>query len=301
MTPPQPATCIALGSKPRIALFGGSFDPPHRGHLAIARAAADTFSLTQVLFTPTARQPLKPTGAHAPYPDRLAMVTLACAEANAHLQAPRFTASTLDAPRPDGRPNYTVDTLTTLQQQNPEAELFAIAGADSFLDLPRWHQRPSALPPRPVDRRQPPPLPPQRTHHPQPHPSPTRPHPPPRDGPQSNLGHSPPLPPRGQRPLHERASLIRRYLHRRAQSLSLTQTAKPSTGHGLTTERSIRVPASPNSETPSPQAAFAPEPSSPPPGSAPAAPPPHPNTLAPSTPPDRNPPEPQTPPAIYPC
>ncbi len=142
MTPPQPATCIALGSKPRIALFGGSFDPPHRGHLAIARAAADTFSLTQVLFTPTARQPLKPTGAHAPYPDRLAMVTLACAEANAHLQAPRFTASTLDAPRPDGRPNYTVDTLTTLQQQNPEAELFAIAGADSFLDLPRWHQAP---------------------------------------------------------------------------------------------------------------------------------------------------------------
>ncbi len=62
------------------------------------------------------------------------MVDLAC-------QAdPRFAASDLDAPRPDGRPNYTVDTLETLRRENPEARLFAIAGADAFLELPRWHE-----------------------------------------------------------------------------------------------------------------------------------------------------------------
>lgn len=118
----------------RVALFGGSFDPPHRGHLAIARAAADAFGLTKVLFAPTGRQPLKPGGAAAPYRARFAMVELAC-EADA-----RFAASELDAPRPDGRPNYTVDTLEMLRRENPRAELFAIAGADAFLDLPRWYE-----------------------------------------------------------------------------------------------------------------------------------------------------------------
>ena len=120
----------------RLALFGGSFDPPHRGHLAIARAAADAFALTAVVFAPTGRQPLKPDGAAAPFGARLAMVDLAC-EAD-----PRFFASDLDAPRPDGRPNYTVHTLETLHRQNPDAKLFAIAGADAFLDLPRWYESP---------------------------------------------------------------------------------------------------------------------------------------------------------------
>ena len=118
----------------RLALFGGSFDPPHRGHLAIARAAANAFALTNVVFVPAGRQPLKSGGAVASYGSRLAMVNLAC------LADPRFAASDLDAPRPDGRPNYTVDTLETLRRQNPKARLFAIAGADAFLDLPRWYE-----------------------------------------------------------------------------------------------------------------------------------------------------------------
>lgn len=149
--PPQPAPRFApsdasrtpASPRPRIALFGGSFDPPHRGHLAIARAAAETFAIGRVFFAPTARQPLKPAGAQAPFPDRLAMVTLACApDPNAAPEAPLFHPSDLDAPRPDHRPNYTVHTLATLAQQNPEAELFAIAGADSFLDLPLWRRAP---------------------------------------------------------------------------------------------------------------------------------------------------------------
>lgn len=118
----------------RVALFGGSFDPPHRGHVAIALAAADSFSLDRVFFAPTGRQPLKPLGASASFEDRSAMVKLACELDH------RFEFSDLDAPRTDGRPNYTVNALIGLAALWPGAELFAIAGADSFLELPRWHR-----------------------------------------------------------------------------------------------------------------------------------------------------------------
>lgn len=118
----------------RIALFGGSFDPPHRGHLAIARAAADAFSLDQVLFAPTGRQPLKRDGHAATFAQRLAMVTLACDE------DPRFQPSSFDAPKPDGSPNYTVDTLEALASTYPEAERFNLVGADAFRTLAQWRE-----------------------------------------------------------------------------------------------------------------------------------------------------------------
>jgi nicotinate-nucleotide adenylyltransferase len=118
----------------RVALFGGSFDPPHHGHIAIASAAADVFDLDSVLFAPVAHQPLKPEGVPAPFADRLAMVELACRP------NPRFSVSDIDAPRSDGAPNYTVDTLARLRESMPEARLFNLVGADSFLDLRRWHE-----------------------------------------------------------------------------------------------------------------------------------------------------------------
>ncbi len=62
----------------RVALFGGSFDPPHHGHIAIATAAADVFHLDKVLFAPVGRQPLKAEMAPASFADRMAMVELAC-------------------------------------------------------------------------------------------------------------------------------------------------------------------------------------------------------------------------------
>src|SRR6185437_17066165 len=61
----------------RIAFFGGSFDPPHCGHLAIAKAAANRFSLDKVLFAPVGKQPLKAAGADAPFIHRYAMTVLA--------------------------------------------------------------------------------------------------------------------------------------------------------------------------------------------------------------------------------
>lgn len=118
----------------RVALFGGTFDPPHLGHTGVARAAADAFGLDTVLFAPAGRQPLKVDGRTSSFADRLAMTALVCGADR------RFAVSTLDAPRADGEPNYTIDTLESLQEQMPGVALFNLVGADSFLSLPRWRE-----------------------------------------------------------------------------------------------------------------------------------------------------------------
>jgi nicotinate-nucleotide adenylyltransferase len=125
----------------RVAFFGGTFDPIHRGHLRLAAAAAHTFALDEVLFAPVGHQPLKSEGAMASFPDRLQMTTLALDDpATRSLQPPtsKFLVSALDAPHSDGTPNYTVDTLQALALEYPAANLFVLVGADSFLDLRRW-------------------------------------------------------------------------------------------------------------------------------------------------------------------
>jgi nicotinate-nucleotide adenylyltransferase len=120
---------------PRIAFFGGSFDPPHRGHLAIARAAKAALHLDSVLFAPVGAQPLKPAGSTAPFHDRVAMTRLAIAG------DPAFSISLADAPNPAGVPNYTIDTLLALKQELPaQSALFCLMGADSFLALRKWHR-----------------------------------------------------------------------------------------------------------------------------------------------------------------
>lgn len=122
----------------RIALFGGTFDPIHRGHLVIASAAARAFSLDRVVFAPTGRQPLKADPPAAAFLDRMEMVALAL---DGHsVPGCDFVLSGLDAPRPDGEPNFTVDALSALALELPSAELWAVAGADSFLSLRRWRE-----------------------------------------------------------------------------------------------------------------------------------------------------------------
>jgi nicotinate-nucleotide adenylyltransferase len=117
----------------RVGFFGGSFDPPHWGHLAVARAAAEAFALDRVLLAPTARQPLKPEGATASFADRLAMVELLCGEAVG------LEASAVDAPRDEGEPNFTVDTLARLRLElRGDDTIFVIVGVDAFLELRRW-------------------------------------------------------------------------------------------------------------------------------------------------------------------
>jgi nicotinate-nucleotide adenylyltransferase len=122
----------------RIGFFGGSFDPPHLGHLAVARAAAETFALDRILIAPTAHQPLKPDGAAASFEERLAMVSLLC-DLQPPDASPCFLPSSLDAPLPDGSPNYTVNTLSTLRKMSSvDDSIFVLIGADAFLGLRRW-------------------------------------------------------------------------------------------------------------------------------------------------------------------
>ncbi len=119
----------------RVGFFGGSFDPPHRGHLTVALAAAEAFRLDRVLLAPTGRQPLKPNGPAAPFADRLAMIELLC-KGHAPLEA-----SGIDAPQPGDAPNYTIDTVGRLRLElDPADELFILVGVDAFLDLRRWHE-----------------------------------------------------------------------------------------------------------------------------------------------------------------
>lgn len=125
---------IPLSGK-RVAFFGGSFDPPHQGHLAVAEAARQALALDQVLFAPVGAQPLKPQGPSASFADRVQMTRLAIADHSG------FALSLLDAPRSSGAPNYTINTLLRLREDLASGgELFCLMGADSYLSLRHWHR-----------------------------------------------------------------------------------------------------------------------------------------------------------------
>jgi nicotinate-nucleotide adenylyltransferase len=118
----------------RIGFFGGSFDPPHLGHIGVARAAQMALHLDTVLFAPVGVQPLKPSGSTASFEDRLAMTELAIKG------LPQFAISLADAPNQNGTPNYTFDTLLRLRKQFASATLFTMMGADSLIALRRWYR-----------------------------------------------------------------------------------------------------------------------------------------------------------------
>ncbi len=115
-----------------IGILGGTFDPIHYGHLAIAEEVHWFLRLAFVYIIPAAQQPLKP-GSHMATPQqRLDMVRLAC-EGNAAL-----VPSAIEVQR--SPPSFTIDTLRELHQQHHEAaELWFIIGSDSLASLSRWH------------------------------------------------------------------------------------------------------------------------------------------------------------------
>jgi nicotinate-nucleotide adenylyltransferase len=115
----------------RLGVYGGSFDPPHLGHLVAASDACDALGLDRVLWVPSARHPLKEGRVRTPAALRLEMVRAAIAG------DPRFEADDLELRR-EG-PSYTVDTLRALRGRHPGAALFLLAGADLLAELPRWH------------------------------------------------------------------------------------------------------------------------------------------------------------------
>jgi nicotinate-nucleotide adenylyltransferase len=116
----------------RLAIFGGSFDPPHVGHLLVAQDACDQLGLDRLLFVPTASQPLKTQGAVAAADHRLAMVRLLAAD------DARFEVSAMEVER--GGLSFTVDTLTAIATQYPGAELLLLVGADVLQTFRQWRE-----------------------------------------------------------------------------------------------------------------------------------------------------------------
>ena len=113
-------------------VFGGTFDPIHLAHLAVAEAARDAFGLRRVLFIPAAQPPHKPGRDISPVEDRLAMVE-AAVEGN-----PAFEISRLEIER--SGPSYTVDTLTALCEAAPGDRLALILSAESYSEFGSWHE-----------------------------------------------------------------------------------------------------------------------------------------------------------------
>lgn len=124
-----------------IALFGGTFDPIHAGHLVVAQAAQRRFHLDRIFFVPSAHPPHKPRSEMTPFIHRYAMVALACAEHRGFF--PSLAEGALDG----GSPHvfYSVDTVRRFRREHPDEHLYFIVGADQFLELPTWKNYESLL------------------------------------------------------------------------------------------------------------------------------------------------------------
>ncbi len=117
-------------AKSRIGLFGGTFDPPHIGHLILASEAAYQFNLSKLLWMLTPDPPHKQGQSVTPVDHRIAMVQY-CMSGNA-----TFELSRIELDRPG--PHYTVDTVDLILQQQPGCEIVLLLGGDSLRDLPTW-------------------------------------------------------------------------------------------------------------------------------------------------------------------
>jgi nicotinate-nucleotide adenylyltransferase len=131
-----------------IGLFGGTFDPVHRGHLALARAALEQYKLHRIHFVPANIPPHKQRQPLSPFVHRFAMLALATTQDKA------FVPSLLEAPEEgvapsrakttaEGKekPNYTIDTVRRLKQSfKANDKLFVLIGMDAFADIAKWHQ-----------------------------------------------------------------------------------------------------------------------------------------------------------------
>src|SRR5262245_46962779 len=116
----------------RIGLFGGTFDPPHVGHLVLAECARDRLGLDEVRFIPAGQPPHKRSHPVSPSARRVAMVRLAV-RGN-----PAFEVSMIEARRRG--PSFTVETLPHLAAATPRARLYLLMGADSLDEFPTWRE-----------------------------------------------------------------------------------------------------------------------------------------------------------------
>ncbi len=116
----------------RIGLFGGTFDPPHAGHLALAEWARESLALNRVLWIPAGAPPHKRVLRLSSAAHRVAMTR------HAVRGNPAFVVSTLESSRVG--PSFTVDTLRAVRRAHPRARLYLLMGADSLDEFPAWHE-----------------------------------------------------------------------------------------------------------------------------------------------------------------
>lgn len=116
----------------RLGIFGGTFDPPHVGHLIVADDTAAALSLDLILFVPAGAHPLKRATVEAPPELRSRMVRAAIAASD------RFAMDERELRR-EG-PSYSIDTVSELSRENPAAELFFLIGSDILKELHLWHR-----------------------------------------------------------------------------------------------------------------------------------------------------------------
>jgi nicotinate-nucleotide adenylyltransferase len=122
-----------MEQRKRIAIYGGTFDPVHAGHLEVARKVLQLFAIDEFLFMPARRAPHKLDRQPSPALHRYAMLALAT---RAH---PQFTVSTFELEQPER--GYTVDTLSHFRAQlGDAADLFFVMGADSWSEITIWHE-----------------------------------------------------------------------------------------------------------------------------------------------------------------
>jgi nicotinate-nucleotide adenylyltransferase len=116
----------------RIGIYGGTFDPPHQGHLIVAAEAFELLDLTRLLLIPAARSPHKQAAPRASAEQRLRMLRAAVAG------DPRFEVDDMELRREP--PSFTIDTIRELGRRHPEAELVLLLGTDQFREFGRWHE-----------------------------------------------------------------------------------------------------------------------------------------------------------------
>src|SRR5260370_37644214 len=130
-----------------IGLFGGTFDPIHRGHLALARAARDRRKLSRIFFVPANIPPHKQRQPLLAFPHRYAMIALATAEEKDFVPSLLEAPEDFDAGGPGkektraAKPNYSIDTIKRLKQAFKKADrLFLLIGIDAFAEIAKWHE-----------------------------------------------------------------------------------------------------------------------------------------------------------------
>ncbi len=116
----------------KIGILGGTFDPPHLGHLLIANEVLNSLNLEEIWFMPNREPPHKKKSGFLSDAERVKLLELAIAD------HPCFRLETIELERPG--PSYTYDTILLLKRRHPDADFYFIIGADMIEYLPKWHK-----------------------------------------------------------------------------------------------------------------------------------------------------------------